>query len=298
MTTETLKSPLMLTEREIRDYIAQTLDSWRGAEKKYRYVYEIDDHAGNQDWLAPGEVKTIIESECPDETLDEILIEQFEPKEDEECLEILNAVLDNMEDNGVDLGDEEATTALMNHTLSILYDMLCFNLPYEHFLKHTFQVDIGLELENIDKDTPTQLMTWLAEKQGYTKEQLEAAFQGQKSALFLEACVVEAKEVMTSENALTFLVNMTLEDLIDLCELKKEANAGTITLGAGTVCGLFNRWKGAGSLMEMELEKPIDIPVDRIEKVMLDGAPEIYGFDDCYFLYSGCWKDTFLSINR
>ena len=114
-------------------------------------------------------------------------------------------------------------------------------------------------------------LVWLANQQGYTKEQLEQTLdQGDMANPkgFLQSVRVECANMSSHMQTLTFLVSMTLEQLLELNEMlaerekvgheydaRKRPDCGTITLGKETECGLYDPWNGGGSVLEIQLEK-------------------------------------------
>ena len=82
---------------------------------------------------------------------------------------------------------------------------------------------------------------------------------------------------------LTFLVNMSLTECCALIEQVNQESVltpssepylgtgtGSLTLGKNCECGLFNPWNGAGSCLELQLEKDVVIPFKYIHDIHLD----------------------------
>jgi hypothetical protein len=84
-------------------------------------------------------------------------------------------------------------------------------------------------------------------------------------------------------NALTFFTKMTLKEFIDYQE-----NPTDLTISIEKNCGLYDPWNGAGSVLEIELEKPVKIPKKYIE-MHIDGCRG-YGVDEIYGMCSSFWK--------
>ena len=63
--------------------------------------------------------------------------------------------------------------------------------------------------------------------------------------------------------------------------------------------GLFSPWNGAGSVLEVELEKDVRLPVKFIYSALPDGASRWkYGsVADVYGMCGSAWRDTLKEIN-
>ena len=111
---------------------------------------------------------------------------------------------------------------------------------------------------------------------------------------------------------LTFLVRMTLRDLIELnrCiklqdrnghfyDATKNPYCGYIVLGKETMTGLFDPWAGGGSVLEIELEKDVRIPIRFIRSAMPDGCDDCgrYGVGDVYGMCGSAWEDSLKEIH-
>jgi hypothetical protein len=61
---------------------------------------------------------------------------------------------------------------------------------------------------------------------------------------------------------------------------------------------LFDTWSGGGSVLEIELEKNVQIPFMYC-KFCPDGA-KVYGYDidEVYGLIGSCWKDSYLGLKE
>ena len=121
---------------------------------------------------------------------------------------------------------------------------------------------------------------------------------------FVDSCITELENATCNMTALTFLVQMDLNTAIDILEKQKEAlknkvyneyhpnevkgaPLGYITLDKSTTCGLFDAWNGGGSLMEIELEKDVKLPLHLIDRIDMDDT-----IQRAYGLTYECWGDT------
>lgn len=127
---------------------------------------------------------------------------------------------------------------------------------------------------------------------------------------FVISAMQELANLCCSMGTMTFLVEMDLFDLFKLKEAmqnEKELNksyylderkgTGYIILDKSTMCGLFNTWSGSGSVLEVECEKDIKIPLKCIFDAVIDGT-NIYGYDvnSVYGLVNGAWQPTLKEI--
>ena len=115
-----------------------------------------------------------------------------------------------------------------------------------------------------------------------------------KKGRFLESVIRESANVTSHMNALTALVRMPLRDAIQLSEVihaeaplnesyypDQRTGKSTITLGKDSHLGLYCPWQGAGSLFEIELTKPLELPVSLIFHANVDGSLG-YGIQSIY----------------
>ena len=128
---------------------------------------------------------------------------------------------------------------------------------------------------------------------------------------FVISAMQELANLTSHMGTMTFLVEMSLFDLFELKEAiqkEKELNksyylderkgTGYIVLDKSTMCGLFNCWSGSGSVLEIDCEKDIKIPLRYIFDVVVDGT-KIYGYDvnEVYGLIGSAWQDTLKEIH-
>ena len=145
---------------------------------------------------------------------------------------------------------------------------------------------------------------WRNDKQQY-KETTECKDK------FIVSAMQELANLCSHMGTMTFLVEMSLFELfeiIEAIEVEKELNksyfleerkgTGYIVLDKSTMCGLFNSWSGSGSVLEIECEKDIKIPIRCIFDVVVDGT-KIYGYDvdEVYGLIGSAWGDTLKEIH-
>lgn len=128
---------------------------------------------------------------------------------------------------------------------------------------------------------------------------------------FIESCIQEFENLPCVMGTLTFLVKMPLFQLFDLIELQNDEydekarydprlnkSKSYILLGRDTECGLYNPWSGSGSVLEIELDKDVKLPV-KFAEICVEGCKmRGYDVDEVYGLLDSCWKETVKEIKK
>lgn len=214
---------------------------------------------------------------------------------------------------------------------NIINDLVCWAYPEDHFLKQEFDVNIMLDTGDgnydftlnspypcwygdydADLDGKSSLL-WLARQQGYSKRRLRRALRKgdmRDPEGFLQSCRVECANLPSAMAAVTFLVRMELKGLIELnrCvrlqdrdghhyDATKNPDCGCIALDKSTMCGLFDPWSGGGSVLEIQLERDVEIPIKYIWSALPDGCCHgNYGIGDIYGMCGSAWRDTLIRL--
>lgn len=212
----------------------------------------------------------------------------------------------------------------------VLMDLVYFNLPEEHFLKQTFRVNIMVDTGDGNYDytlnsaypcwygaydapiDPKAGIAWLAKTQGYTRGRLKKALQqgdmaGPKG--FLESMRVELANLPSHMSTVTFLVELTLEQLMELNRLirlqdrngihydsRKNPYCGYIVIDKDTMTGLYDPWNGSGSVFEIQLEQDVRLPVKYIRSALPDGG-DGYSVGSVYGMCGSAWTDGVKTIH-
>lgn len=129
---------------------------------------------------------------------------------------------------------------------------------------------------------------------------------------FIESCIQELGNLPSNMGTVTFLVKMPLLQLFDLIELqnkeydekgkydprKNEKSKSYIILGNETMCGLYDSWNGSGSVLEIELNKDVKLPI-KYCIFCVDGC-KMYGHDIGYVygLSKGCWRQSLKGVKK
>ena len=272
----------------------------------------------------------ICKSDDPREAFEEKMWEWYDDYAYDLCMELLDEFEDSMKPSHPDGFSKEERDILEDFFLEHVY----YDYPEEHYLKQKFYVTImtdtgdanydfvlnseylccqGKRGERIDRRAG---IAWLARSQGYSKTQLQEALKLGDTAKpkgFLESMRVELANLPSCMSTVTFLVQMTLEQLISVNAAlrkyerkirrrhmaKKRSDCGYVVLGKETMTGLFNPWSGAGSVFEIKLEKDVRLPLKFVYSALPDGAGRWrYGsVGDVYGMCGSAWRDSLKEIN-
>lgn len=187
----------------------------------------------------------------------------------------------------------------------LVTDNIWYKPDYEHYLNQKVCIDIFVDSGdynydlgvnqvyphyNGDVEEPIKdecCLVWLAKTQGYTKEELEKNLYNDEKFTnrFFESLYDELNNCTSHMNCLVFLKRMTLREYLEMMDSKEPVH-----ISKDTRCGLFDNWSGAGGLLDIHLEKDIDISREDIHEITDDGQfryniHEVYGVDDSF------WED-------
>lgn len=284
------------------------------------FCYEI--YADYRDEMEPAAAFEILQANEPMDAFYDKMFEWYEYAEWELLNELESEVKkeltseDGLYPNGFTGEEEEEFSELMQ-------DLVYFSLPMDHYLKQTFPVNIMLDTGDGNTDFVLNSVypcwygeyneridnragiVWLAKSQGYTKTALWKALRKGDMADpkgFLESMRVELANLPSGMSTITFLVEMTLEELIELNRLirlqdrnghqydtRKNPYCGYIELEKNTMTGLYDPWSGGGSCFEIELEKDVRIPIKYIRSALPDGG-DGYSVDSVYGMCGSAWR--------
>ena len=165
---------------------------------------------------------------------------------------------------------------------------------------------------NGGKDLKDSSILWLARQQKKAGMLVKAIKGNQTDDKFVNSCIQELENLPSHMATLTFLVNMKLFDYFELreaIESEKELNKsyileerkgkGTITISKDTMCGLFDVWSGGGSVLEIELDKDVVLPIKCIWKAEIETGKSQYGYsvDSVYGLVGSAWDGEVKETN-
>lgn len=299
--------------------LRQVLDGmWELTKKGSEYEYEI--YADYRDEMSDKTACEILGSSDPEQAFWEKMDEWYFDYESEVRSELVKKVEDKLTEEGapyydglpedIDLWDE-------------LMELVYFALPYDHYMKQSFYVNIMVDTGDGNYDytlnnlypaycgyyneggiDPKASVAWLAKTQGYTKGALWKALKEgdmRDPKGFLQSMRVEIANIASHMNTLTFLVELTLEQLMELNRLiklqdrnghfydaTKNPYCGYIVLDKKTTTGLYDPWGGGGSCFEIELEKDVRLPIRFIRSALPDGG-DGYSIDSVYGMCGSAW---------
>lgn len=298
----------------VKDYLAENHTWCKKADGNYHFEIDVDYRDKIEDSIA----QEILDNVSPRDTLIERLwdwyqtdewdiidnlVDDFKAKTDPKLLEDANII----EDGSLD--DEMIREELMD----IIYidypedwtleQEFCFNIivsngddNYDFWLNEHIIDEDG----NIDENAEKAGLVWLAKQQGHTLEELVEILKNgdvEKPKTFLETVLQEVANGYGCE-ALTFCVKMTLGQAIALKETIKESPNGSIVLDKRVECGLFDPWRGGGSVLEIRCEKDVEIPFKNIWKFYIDESRSnrYDSIHNVYGINSSIWRDCLKEI--
>lgn len=157
---------------------------------------------------------------------------------------------------------------------------------------------------------------WLARQQGKEEELREACreifnpdsnYFDRKTCEdgFVESCIQELENLPTSMGTITFLVTMPFLDFLHLrdkmaedenensaSKLSDRTGEGYITISQNAECGLFDAWNGSGSVLAIDLVKPVELPIKCIYDAEIETGKSVHGYsvDSVYGLTPEAWR--------
>lgn len=302
-------------DARLKAAISDIIDAQLGyqLQKDGTFAYQID--ADYRDEMDAKTAIEILKSDEPMETFWEILDEwyrdhEFQLRDDlENTIRAKLVALDGLTDQ-----DDAAFSDL-------LLELVYYNLPAEHFLKQVFKVNIMTDTGDGNFDYTLNYadrrwhgprgepiddragIVWLARTQGYTRARLQRSLWLEDPPEgFLASMQVELANLSSRMSTVTFLVELTLEQLIELNRLvrlqdrngrhydsRDNPYCGYIILDKNTETGLYDPWYGGGSMFDIELEKDVKLPIKYIRSALPDGG-DGYAVKDVYAMCATAWR--------
>lgn len=229
-----------------------------------------------------------------------------------ELIKLLRKEIEDYEDH-----EEEITEWVQEH--------VCWYLP-ESIYKQEVNVVIALDTGDAEYDfTKCNILNWygsawgyvdidnpiedespikfIAESQGkldevkkmirFELDEYVKKYDDSKFSKFTKSIRRELQNGCSHMLTFVFLLKMPLNEFCELRYQMKEKK-GKITIGSETNCGLYNPWSGGGSVLEVELEKDVEVPMDKIWDAWIDCTgckANGYGYDVCDVY--GIWKGVY-----
>lgn len=150
-----------------------------------------------------------------------------------------------------------------------------------------------------DDDNRTKIgyggLRWLIEQQGFSVEDFENVLNTKDATFsnkFYDTVYEELINATTSLNALVVSVKMTLRELVTIKQDYDKNTLKSFKINKNCDIGLVDFWQGAGSLLNISLDKDLEIPYENIYMICCDsffnyGISNIYGHDS-----SSYWTDV------
>lgn len=155
-------------------------------------------------------------------------------------------------------------------------------------------------------------LKFLVEQQGHTMQELKqtrdayidafyrnnadrnASYDGFYEAFskthnpFLSSLCQELDNMHNHMNCMTILARVDMYEFAQMMQPGKE-----ISFSKDTMVGIYSPWNGGGSVLEIELEKDLVVPSEKIWDVQIEGANLDYQWsvNQTYGLIQSCWKD-------
>lgn len=306
----------MLTDK-LKTTILDVLEEKCSKDKETGFFY-TEIYPDYCDELCDESILKICKAKDPRETFDEKIMAMHEDYEFELQAEILNKILEH-EDI---IAAMDAGTITEDEVRDYFYDHHYTKLPYDHYLSQDICVDIILNTGDLNSDYTTNqpfaswdgredtvidddaAILWLAKQQGYKKSVLTRAIRDQKfgESRFLESMHREIANVSSHMNAVTFMVQMTLKQWLELHEAvekekllndryypRQSKGRGFLLIDKSASCGLYSPWQGAGGCLEIELEQDVKLPFRYIDSIYSDGGRG-YSIFEIYGMCSSAWS--------
>ena len=290
-------------------------------------MFQGEIYADYRDEIDGRTVGEILDSDDPDLAFVEKLEEWYGDAEGYYKQEVTKDVKHELEKdevvfpNGIDEEEDDFIEEFVR-------DNICCDYPADHFLNQEQYVNIMVDTGDCNHDFVLNSVypcwygeygeridnragiVWLAKTQGYTKTQLWKALKDGDMAEpngFLESMRVELSNLPSHMSTVTFLVKMTFRQLLTLngalrwrerqggrkYDPKEYPDSGYIVLSKDTMCGLYDPWSGSGSVLEVQLEKDVRLPVKYIWLAIPDEAKgHGYQIGEVYGMCGSAWQDT------
>lgn len=306
---------------KLEQAVSDVLDTLLGVERQEDGMFSYEIYADYRDEMDDKTAIRILQSEDPMQSFWEQLDEWYQDYQwmlgdnlEKEVRAKLTAA-DGPYPDGLSGEDGD-------RMLDALHDLVYFKLPEDHFLKQSFRVNIMVDTGDGNYDytlnsaypcwygrygepiDPKAGIAWLARTQGCTRGRLKRALRDGDMADpkgFLESMRVELANLSSAMSTVTFLVELTLVELIELNRLvrlqdrdgihydsRENPYCGYIVIDKDTETGLYDPWNGGGSCFEIHLERDVKLPVKYIRSALPDGG-DGYSVGSVYGMCGSAW---------
>lgn len=318
------------SEKELEDAIKTALGCMMWDNKGEGY-YEVDVLTTYQDTISDDFVAEVLETDDIDCAFYEKLRYMYEDSIYEDMKQIREEVTSQLMELGFVMDDD-----VEEYVSGYLEEYVAVDPPCDHFLNETVNVTVMVDTGDGNHDyvlnsvypcyagekgeeiNDAASIAWLAGTQGYTKQQLRDELDKgdmRDPKGFLESMRVELANLPSRNGLLVFLVKMKLDDLFTINKMMKmqepegkhifdareRPNCGKIIIGKECMCGLFDPFDGGGSVLEIQLENDIPLPIRFIrcaypDKVTPRRTPGRWSISDVYGMCASAWKECLREI--
>ena len=307
-----------MLDKALINRINSLLDAYAFKDKNNLYYSQI--YASSYDQLSNTDILLIGRAAYPRLAFEEILMNIYATEE----YDSLEALLDKIvQDEKISYAIESSITSC-DEIRAYLWNNFYVLLPEYHYLQQTICVNITLDCGDANYDyvinqpfaswnshefsgvDDESSLLWLSCQQGYKKRKLTSALRDLQwgNSTFLRSVYDEVSNVTSRCNAVTFFVQMTLEEYFNLREaLSKESSlndsynllerkgTGFIVIDKKTTCGLYDSYVGAGGLLEITLEHDVKLPIKCIGSAYPDGVMG-YSVEDIWGCSQSLWTSN------
>lgn len=282
--------------------------------------FYIEIYADYSDKMDDKTIAEILASDYPEDTLHEKISECYADADMYVFGEAKNNVMQYLNKMYPDEEFDE------DDVLNYIYENVYAKYPEDHYLKQEVYANIFMDTGDGNYDyvlnsvfphyngrqgealNDKASIAWLARQQGYSKKALKNAlyYCEYNDSEFLKSMRAEVHNMGSHMSTLTFLVRLTLEDLIKINKLVKlqDVNGhkydatenpycGYIIIDKSVVAGLYDPWCGGGSILEIELDKDVKIPAKYIRQILPDGE-DGYSIEGVYGMSGSAWKQNMI----
>lgn len=301
-----------MEDKTTMEMIRNKMENWI----KNHYPHGYDVYREYNDNLGQDMILSCLEQKDPMEAFYEHVNEMY----GEYNSWIFSDVYNDIEN---DMTEEEARFMEENEEAckDVVYENLDVNFPYDDFLDekiccdividngdantdfnaHTispcYEADFTKNRSNLSRESGMMLIAKLQDyrikdfrkifnacRYADTYEKTEKMKDLNRKYPFITSCYREIKESTGSLTAFVFCVKTTLREMLawntEKTDLRISKNI--------EACGLYDYWNGAGSNLEIHLEKDIVIPKEKVYRFVPDFYWN-YSIEECYGMTSEIW---------
>ena len=298
----------------IENDIQNALDKHKYLFSEYDgYQFYMEAPASYNDQLDNADIAKIIENEDPEEEFYDFLDNVWSGAVEDEYYSLESSIEKDLQKAGINADN------LRDKIDEYVREKLTINPPYSYYKAQMVNVTIIMDTGDANYDYSINKppfveksgLAWLASTQGYSLTDMNNAMDQDDNSIqsaFIRSVKTEIAECPSDIPAVTFLVKMSFGDLLELnrrikgreqngviYDATKRPDCGTFHIGKETMTGLFDFVTGGGSLLEIKLEKDIDIPI----KFIRSATPDVnncqgirWCVGDVYGMCGSAWKET------